>query len=132
MEEGWDRVPAHMTKRERQHVVSCAMQLQHAMVARPAVHRRRSVQQDRYQELPFKVEPRRPGPYRFLEVFTWTCALSRVAGDTPDWEAWEPVTLPTWDAQKPVDCAAAWENIQRAEPDALGVAWAPGPGSGGR
>ena len=73
--------------------------------------------------MPVKIEPRRPGPYRFLEVFTWTCALSKVAGDTPDWEAWQPVTLPTWDVQKPADRAAAWEYIQRVDPDALWVAW---------
>jgi hypothetical protein len=129
MEEGWGRVPAHMSKRERQHVVSCATQLQHAMNVRPVGRRLRSVQPALYQELPLKIEPRRPGPYRFLEVFTWTCALSRVAGDTSDWEVWEPVTLPTWDFQKPTDRAAAWDYIQKVDPDALWVAWPCGPWS---
>ena len=109
MEEGWDRVPAHMNKRERSHVVACAVQLQRAMARRPVGLRKRSVQQARSFDMPVKIEPRRPGPYRFLEVFTWTCALSKVAGDTPNWEVWQPVTLPTWDVQKPADRAAAWE-----------------------
>ena len=49
--------------------------------------------------------------------------LSRIAGESADWEVWEPVTSPTWDSLVPAHRAAAWEYIEQVDPDAVWVAW---------
>ena len=38
-------------------------------------------------------EPRRAGPWRVLEIFTWTCMVT-MAAHYKGWEAFEPITLP--------------------------------------
>jgi hypothetical protein len=32
-----------------------------------------------------------------IEIFTWTAMVTIVAGTMPDWQAFEPLTLPRWD-----------------------------------
>ena len=40
-------------------------------------------------------KPRKPGPWRVVEIFTWTAIVTILAGMMlPQWEAWEPITLP--------------------------------------
>jgi hypothetical protein len=105
------------------------MQLQHVMTGRPA-SRKRSVEQ--FAGLAVHesdVKACKPGPYRLLEIFTWTGELSKVAGSAPDWEVWQPVTLPTWDLLQSQDREAAWEYIKHVDPDVLWVAWPCGPWS---
>jgi hypothetical protein len=42
---------------------------------------------------------RKPGPWRVLEVFTWTCMITIVASKEFGWEGLEPITLPKWDLE---------------------------------
>ena len=32
-----------------------------------------------------------------IEIFTWTAMVTIVAGTMPNWQAFEPLTLPRWD-----------------------------------
>ena len=69
-----------------------------------------------------KKPPRRPGPLRVLEIFTWTCMVSLVAADL-GWHMLEPVTLPRWDMHCPKARAEAYDYIDRADPDLIVLAW---------
>eukprot|EP00435_Cladocopium_sp_Y103_P055915 s2552_g18.t1 len=60
--------------------------------------------------------------WKILEVFTWTCLLSRLA-DSWGWQFCEPITLPNWDLSKQSDIAAALDYVDRCNPDLLVVAW---------
>ena len=44
-----------------------------------------------------KPRPRKPGPWRVVEIFTWTAMITIVAGTMINWDAYEPITLPNWD-----------------------------------
>ena len=69
-----------------------------------------------------------PRKWSVLEVFTWTCAISIMAG-ARGWVAHEPVTLPRWNLLCPEDYKSALEYIDRVEPDLLVLAWPCGPWS---
>ena len=71
--------------------------------------------------------PRIPRPMRrlglkILELFTWSCLVSRIAY-TQGWQFCEPVTLPHWDITNPVDFEQALHYIEREDPDLLIIAW---------
>ena len=49
------------------------------------------------RQIDYKPAPRKPGKWRMIEIFTWTAMVTIVAGTMPDWQAFEPLTLPRWD-----------------------------------
>lgn len=61
-------------------------------------------------------------PFKVLEVFTWTMAITLVAV-ARGWQGQEPVTLPRWDLREASDRAAASQHPAREEPDLLVLAW---------
>ena len=74
-----------------------------------------------------KMSRRRPGPWRILEIFTWTCALTQVACDK-GWSTYEPVTLDSgWDLESPGVQEKAFRYLQEVDPDVVMVAWPCGP-----
>lgn len=65
--------------------------------------------------------PRIPRPmqrlgWKILELFTWSCLVSRIAY-TQGWQFCEPVTIPHWDITNPVDFEQALSYIEREDPD---------------
>ena len=76
-----------------------------------------------------KASRRRPGPWRILEIFTWTRALTQVACDK-GWSTYEPVTLDSgWDLENPGVQEKAFKYLQEVDPDVVMVAWPCGPWS---
>ncbi|CAE8613639.1 unnamed protein product, partial [Polarella glacialis] len=71
---------------------------------------------------------RRPGPWRILEIFTWTCMVSMIAFDR-GWETYEPLTLPGWDLFKESTQRHAMDYVRRADPDFIMMAWPCSPWS---
>ena len=61
-----------------------------------------------------RVTQRRAGPWRILEIFTWTCMVTMTA-DKLGWEAFEPITEPGWNLSE--DRAKARTNLQEVDPD---------------
>ena len=130
MEEAWDRVPDQLSVKERRRVVAYALKLEQAFCEQPLPQR----QCDRpvlpcFDTLQVTSQGRDPGPFRLLEVFTWTCALSRAAGEDPRWEVWEPITLPRWDLMDPRVQKEALEYVRRIDPDVIWAAWPCSPWS---
>ena len=67
--------------------------------------------------------PQRPcRPYKVMEIFTWTLAITMVAVQQ-GWTGCEPVTLPRWDLRSLGDRVKAFEYVQKESPDLLVVAW---------
>ena len=66
--------------------------------------------------------------YTILEIFTWSCMLSRFAYGL-GWEYLEPVTLPGWDLTDPKVQYEAHQYIDRVDPDFIMLAWPCGPWS---
>ena len=60
--------------------------------------------------------------YKILEIFTWSCLLSRFAYGL-GWEYLEPLTLPGWDLKSPKVEKEAWDYLHRVNPDFITVAW---------
>ena len=57
--------------------------------------------------------PQRPcRPYKVMEIFTWTLAITMVAVQQ-GWTGCEPVTLPRWDLRAPGDRVKAFEMSRR-------------------
>jgi hypothetical protein len=65
---------------------------------------------------------RKPGPWRIIELFTWTCMVS-IVGSISGWHATEPITLPTFDLLEDKDQEEAWRYLLRFDPDFVVVAW---------
>ena len=63
------------------------------------------------------------GPWRVIELFTWTCMISLCAVQTGRWEMWEPISLPSWDLQRDDHQVEAHQYLARADPDLLVIAW---------
>ena len=63
-------------------------------------------------------------PYKALEIFTWTLAITMVAVSR-GWIGCEPVTLPRWDLRLERDRSAAFQYLVslREDPDLLVLAW---------
>jgi hypothetical protein len=72
--------------------------------------------------------PRRSGPWRFLEIFTWTCAVT-MAAQRRGWDTYEPITLPTWDLQLMDGRTCARKYIMEVDPDFVVLAPPCGPWS---
>ena len=63
------------------------------------------------------------GPWRVIELFTWTCMISMCAVQTGRWEMWEPISLPSWDLQRDDHQAEAHQYLAKADPNLLVIAW---------
>ena len=61
-------------------------------------------------------EPRRAGPWRVLEIFTWTCMVTMAAHYKAS-EAYEPITLPGWDLNVPEVKAKARQYLVQIDTD---------------
>ena len=103
---------ATFSKGKKRKVRSHVKEIQAAMVSRPSIPR--SVPR------PTPTKPVRP--FKVLEVFTWTMAITLVAV-ARGWQGQEPVTLPRWDLRQASDRAAAYQYLVREEPDLLVLAW---------
>ncbi|CAE7228738.1 RE1, partial [Symbiodinium sp. CCMP2456] len=66
--------------------------------------------------------PRRPGPWRVVEIFTWTMMISMVAAQR-GWMVGQPITLPHFDLRDKGDQAAALQYLDNFQPDFLVVAF---------
>ena len=66
--------------------------------------------------------------FKILELFTWSCMLSRFAYGL-GWEYLEPLTLPGWDCSKPQVQMEAFQYLERTNPDFVMIAWPCGPWS---
>ena len=71
---------------------------------------------------------RRAGPWRLLEIFTWTCMVTLVA-HRMGWDTFEPVTLPGWDLNRPEVRTQAREYLREVDPDFVVLAPPCGPWS---
>lgn len=70
-----------------------------------------------------------PVLWKVLEIFTWSCMLSRVA-HTRGWMALEPVTLEAgWDLRVPAVQERAMQYIYEVQPDLVVLAWPCSPWS---
>jgi hypothetical protein len=74
---------------------------------------------------PITIKPsaRKPGPWRVLEIFTWTAMITMVAGSLSNWDAYEPVTLPRWDLLRKKDQDDAMRYIEERDIDFVVIAW---------
>ena len=61
---------------------------------------------------------RRSGPWRIVEIFTWSMAFSFAAA-----RRGEPLSLPQWDLLDPVHQAQAEAYLDEFQPDFLAIAW---------
>ena len=62
-------------------------------------------------------------PWKFLEVFTWTFALTRAAA-MAGWDVLEPVTTTSgWEIHKPDVYKQALQYVDREAPDLIVVSW---------
>ena len=61
-------------------------------------------------------KPRRKGPLRFIEIFTWSCVMTMTAYDR-GWETFQPVTLPHWDMRQRAHREDARKYLQDVDPD---------------
>ena len=77
-----------MSKGDFRHVKAAVKNIQEGMSEEKKLRKQRPFDIER----PSKIDggPRRPGPWRFLEIFTWTCAMSMVAHRRACWETLEP------------------------------------------
>ena len=64
---------------------------------------------------------RRSGPFRIVEVCTWTCMLTIVAAGM-GWDGWEPVTLPRFDLLTCSGRNAARHYMSQLDPDFIPLA----------
>jgi hypothetical protein len=70
-----------------------------------------------------KPRPRKPGPWRVVEIFTWTAMITMVAGTMMNWDAYEPITLPNWDLMVKQVRDDAMRYIERVDIDLAVIAW---------
>jgi hypothetical protein len=74
------------------------------------------------------VTQRRTGPWRILEIFTWTCMVTMTA-DKLGWEAFEPITEPGWNLNLSGDRAKARTYLKEVDPGFVVLAPPCGPWS---
>ncbi len=67
--------------------------------------------------------PRKPGPWRVVEIFTWSAIITIMAGMLSQWEAWEPITLPRWNLMDKAVRTEAMRYIEMLDVDLAVIAW---------
>ena len=72
---------------------------------------------------------RLPGPWRMVEIFTWTCMMTQCAYQR-GWDTYEPVTLESgWDLTNKQVQDEAFRYLERIDPDFIMIAWPCAPWS---
>ena len=72
---------------------------------------------------------RTPGPWRLIEIFTWTCMLTTLACQE-GWSTYEPITLDSgWNLEYKADREKAFAYLEEIDPDVIMIAWPCGPWS---
>ena len=71
---------------------------------------------------------RKPGPFRVLELCTWTAMVTMMA-ISMGWQGLEPITLPRWDLFKASGRREAEAYLRRSDPDLVVCAWPCSPWS---
>ena len=72
---------------------------------------------------------RKAGPWRFIELFTWSCMMTIVAGVVGGWDAFQPVTLPEFDLLTLNGREDARKYLAEVDPDFIMLAWPCSPWS---
>ena len=112
-----------LNKGQRRRLLAAAKQVQEAATSEIFWQR----QQERKKEGP------RKSPsclWKVIEIFSWTCMISRLAASTGRWQFCEPITIEAgWDLTIPEMREAAFAYLQKVEPDLVVVAWPCGPWS---
>ena len=67
-------------------------------------------------QIPAVRQRQKPGPWRIVEIFSWTMAVS-FAAHQRGWQVGEPLTVPGFDLLKTTDQAAAEAYIREFDPD---------------
>ena len=76
-----------------------------------------------------RTKPRKPGPWRIVEICAWTCALTMMAF-AQGWETFEPITLESgWDLERPEVQNNAMNYLDQIDPDVVMIAWPCAPWS---
>ena len=121
-----------MSKGDYRHVRSAVKNIQECMIEEKKVQNlKKSIPGRGKIEKPLSAAAageRRPGPWRFLEIFTWTCAIT-MAAHQRGWETYEPITLPGWNLDLPEVRAKARAYIEEVDPDFIMIAPPCGPWS---
>ena len=119
-----------MSKGDYRHVRSAVKNIQECMIEEKKVQNlKKSIPGRGKIEKPLSAAAageRRPGPWRFLEIFTWTCAIT-MAAHLRGWETYEPITLPGWNLDLPEVRAKARAYIEEVDPDFIMIAPPCGP-----
>eukprot|EP00435_Cladocopium_sp_Y103_P022629 s3897_g5.t1 len=109
----------YLTKGQKRRLLSATKQVSEAVVMeRQRFRKEKEVPRVRRLKTGFKI----------MEIFTWSCMLSRFAYGL-GWEYLEPVTLPGWDLIDPKIQIEAHEYIDKQDPDFVMLAWPCGPWS---
>ena len=116
-----------MSKGDFRHVKAAVKNIQECMIEEKKFRKLRPIDIER----PLKMDggPRRPGPWRFLEIFTWTCVISMVAHRRACWETFEPITLPGWSLEVSAVRDRARQYLKEVDPDFIMLAPPCGPWS---
>ncbi len=70
-----------------------------------------------------KPAPRKPGPWRVIEICTRTASITTVAGMLTNWEAYEAITLPNWDPRSRKVQDDAMRYIEKVDAGFVPLAW---------
>ena len=108
-----------LTKGQKRRLLSATKQVSEAVEVE-CDRRRKEKEVPRFRRL-------RTG-LKIMEIFTWSCMLSRFAYGL-GWEYLEPVTLPGWDLTDPRIQLEAHDYIDKVDPDFVMLAWPCGPWS---
>eukprot|EP00435_Cladocopium_sp_Y103_P016026 s641_g4.t1 len=112
--------PEQLNKGQRRRLLDAVQKV--ALTAEDEVREKKELKRSR-------VRPRKPGPWRIIEICTWTCALTMTAF-AQGWEAFEPITLESgWDLEKPEVQQNAMNYLDQIDPDVVMIAWPCGPWS---
>ena len=118
IQEEMSRMPTkYLSKRQRRNVRRCL----HEIVQNYQTERAYISSVPR--QVKYKPAPRKPGPWRVIEVFTWTAMVTIVAGELKDWEAYEPITLPRYNLLIKADQDKAMRVLEEHDIDFTMVAW---------
>ena len=86
------------------------------------VQRKNEAKEKITRQMP-RVRRSKSGPWKVLEVFTWTCMISLCAVQRGNWQMMEPVTLPNWDLHDMEHQNEALKYMEHVDPDLLVIAW---------
>ncbi len=130
----WDTLGPTITNKEpgaRQRFLKAADDIKGAFTAEAKLQEEKEyrsrrdfeARQARGQFKPDSVPRRRPGPWRAIEICTWTCMITIMAGVQSGWQGLEPITTPNFDLTtvRGRNDARVW--LTTADPDLLIVAW---------